>query len=83
MARDAVYPSELIGKKVTIIASANHSLIGLTGLIVDETRSTLVLESAHRRKVILKKGVTLRFGDTGRVILGVSLVKKPEERLKG
>ncbi|MEM1508933.1 MAG: ribonuclease P protein component 1 [Thermofilaceae archaeon] len=76
---------ELIGLKVSIIGSRNPSQVGLTGIVVDETMKTLVLETFNGRKRVLKEGTSFLFYLPGCVKLSVNgreLIGRPEDRLK-
>lgn len=50
---------ELIGRNVTIIESSVIHLIGLSGIVVDETKNTLKLKTNNGLKIIIKSIVTL------------------------
>jgi len=78
------YRYELIGKQVKITKAANESLVGLTGTIVDETKHTLVIDTAHGRKTVIKKGVTLSVMVDGQeCVMDASMIDMaPEERVK-
>ncbi len=73
----------LINKKVKIIKSSNKTLEGIEGLIIDETKNTLLIESDKIRKV-LKKEVKLKINTQNRMIVidGNDLIGRPEKRLK-
>ncbi len=77
------FPHELIGKEITITRADNHSLLGITGKVVDETKFTLKVKHEEKTKILLKKNITFRIGATGLVIEGKNIAKRPEERLKG
>lgn len=76
------FPGELIGEEIEVIHSKNRSMLGMKGRIVDETKTTLVLEKKEARKVLFKSGITIQLLRTGRVIVGTSIMRRPEERLK-
>lgn len=78
----SMFPGELIGEEIEVIHSQNRSMLGMKGRIVDETKTTLVLESAKARKTLLKNSITIKVLRTGRVIVGASIVRRPEERMK-
>lgn len=40
---------ELIGKCITVISSSNRNLIGIRGIIMDETRNTFVLKTTRQK----------------------------------
>lgn len=78
----STFPGELIGEEIEVIHSRNRSMLGMRGRIVDETKTTLVLERKEARKVLFKSGITIQLLRTGRVIAGTSIMRRPEERLK-
>lgn len=83
MTRELSFFQELIGKKIEVVNSTNKQLIGLKGVVVDETKSTLtILAEGERRISLLKAVVTFRLEETGLVISGVDIVRRPEERIK-
>lgn len=76
---------ELIGLRASIWRSKNPQLRGTRGLVIDETRNTLVLEQKTGRKTIPKDISTFRFWlPNGAVVEvdGARLVGRPENRLK-
>ena len=48
---------DLIGKKIKVVDSRNKTLIGLKGLVVDETRNMIVLDN---QKKIAKKDAEIK-----------------------
>ena len=74
---------ELIGLEVAIVGSPDPSLVGVRGLIVDETRNTIVVESAGREKRVPKQGTRFRFDVQGGLeVDGVEILFRPEDRVK-
>ncbi len=84
MVREMVFPDELIGKKLIITKSTNPSLTGLSGTIVDETKALLVI-SDDKGKIyqVLKNTITIKLEGESHLLSGVTLSKRPEERIKG
>jgi len=77
---------ELIGLKVKIAKSSNKSLERISGIIIDETKNMLIIESKGKRKMIPKTEATLSISlENGKVveIEGKLLVGRPEDRIKG
>ncbi len=74
-----LYPHELIGLEVEVVESTNPSCIGLKGKIVDETKNTIKVGD----KVLLKNTIKFKIIETGEVISGEMVMKRPEDRLKG
>ena len=77
---------ELIGLKAEIGASTNNNMVGLCGMVVDETRNMLVIETERRNeKRIAKAGNIFIFELGGGVrvqVKGNRLVSRPEDRIK-
>ena len=71
---------ECIGKHATVTAARNPSNVGITGLVIDESRATLQLQTANGIKTIIKHNVTLAF--PGQTIVGTALVGTVHERIK-
>lgn len=76
---------EFIGLRVEIVQSTNPSLRGKKGVIVDETRNTIVLEEDESLKTVPKQDVRLRVtlprGEKVKVD-GRKLIARPENRVK-
>ncbi len=78
-----IFPGELIGKRIIIVNATNRSLIGLQGKVINETKATLVVLTKGKEAILLKSGLVLRLEHHDKIIKGVDLIKKPEDRLKG
>jgi ribonuclease P protein subunit POP4 len=75
---------ELIGRTVQLCGSTNKSLVGLSGMIVDETRNTLIMQTNRGVKCVPKSNTSLSFTlpDYQRVIVsGSILISQPENRI--
>lgn len=76
---------ELIGLRVEVANSTNKFHVGIRGLVVDETKNLLVIETDKGIKKIQKKGTDFIFmipdGKSVKV-KGTIIVKRPEERVK-
>ncbi len=85
MSKKKVYPYELIGEEIEIISSKNKNNLGLCGKIIDESKTTLKLEIKSKEKSItlIKNNLMFKLSRSGKIIEGISLLKRPEERLKG
>ncbi len=80
---DNISRHELVGLPAVISASANAQLVGMSGVVIDETRSTLVLETQSGVKRIPKDASTWTFRVAGRDIRveGGRILRRPAERL--
>ena len=56
---------EMIGLKTEISESPNNQIIGLTGTIIDETKSTFTINTKNGFKIIPKKQNTWKFFSDG------------------
>ena len=74
---------ELIGLRVSVSAATDPSLVGLRGVVTDETRNTLLVETARGEKRVPKKGTSFAFGESGEMsVRGDTLLFRPEDRIK-
>ncbi len=73
---------ELIGHMIEVIEARNTDIIGIQGIVVNETKYTLQIKQKNDIKTIMKRNTTFRV-DGKTVISGSSILKRPEERLKG
>ncbi len=78
-----VHPLKMnyIGKSMEVIHSKNRSLIGVSGLIVEEGKNTFkILDNENNVKIIPKNVAVFRIGE--HIIDGAMICKRPEERIK-
>lgn len=74
---------ELIGLYTTVVESNDHGIMGLTGKIVDETKSMLILDTKNGIKKIAKENTQWQFSlnDAKTLVSGNTLIKRPQERI--
>ncbi len=72
---------ELIGLKVKVIKSNDSKKIGVNGLIIDETKNTIILDDG---KILPKIECVFEFEVNKEKIEidGKKIMKKPEDRIK-
>jgi ribonuclease P protein subunit POP4 len=76
---------ELIGLTAEVAESTNKSQVGIKGIVVDETKNLVVVETSKGLKRIQKKGAEFIFNipEGKRVkVKGNKIAVRPEERLK-
>lgn len=81
----AIVQSELIGLKGRVVKSSNPSCVGISGVVVDETRNTLVIRQDNRDRVVVKDQAVFQFTLSDGTILeveGSAIVGRPEDRVK-
>ena len=77
--------NELIGLKVRILACKDRKQKGLAGIIVDETKNTLVIDTGKGRvKRVVKKTASFRFysGKKTFIVGGEEINFRPHERIE-
>ena len=84
MEPEQITSDELIGRKVTIIECTDPSWVNQTGLIIDETQQTFLIEIEKKQKRIAKQTATFVFEYHGKktIVKGTRLMYRPEERIK-
>jgi ribonuclease P protein subunit POP4 len=76
---------ELIGLKVRVAKSVSLPHKGIEGVVVDETKNTLVVLSKGKEKVVPKKGSTFKFtlpSGAKAEIVGDRINFRPFDRVK-
>jgi ribonuclease P protein subunit POP4 len=75
---------EFIGLRVKILECTDPNWIGQSGLIIDETKNTFIIEIKNRTKIIAKKSAIFEFIINGEKIniIGEKIVFRPEDRIK-
>ena len=76
---------ELIGLEATVMKSNNEQIVGISGKVVDETKSMLFLNTVNGIKKIPKENVDWKFSfdKNESIVNGNLLTKRPQERLGG
>jgi len=84
MKRRNILKYELIGIEAEVVDARNKANIGIKGMVIDETKNTLVIETEKGKKRVIKQNAVFefRFGKQRVRIDGRLLVGRPEERLK-
>ncbi|DAC73421.1 MAG TPA: ribonuclease P protein subunit [Thermoplasmata archaeon] len=84
MEYEPITSDELIGRTVTIIECTDPSWVNRTGLIIDETQHTFLIENEKKQKRIAKQTATFAFEYHGKktIVKGTRLVYRPEDRIK-
>ena len=80
---DNLHVHEMIGLKTEIVKSSNSQMLGVNGIIIDETKNMFVLDTNLGIKNIPKDINTWKFSlsNEHKEIEGASLTKRPYERL--
>ncbi len=75
---------ELIGLKVEVARSRDKSRKGIKGIVVNETKNTLVIDTPSGRRVVPKLASTFKFvyGKSRFIVDGREINFRPHERLE-
>jgi ribonuclease P protein subunit POP4 len=76
---------EYIGLRVTVVKSPSRERIGISGVVVDETKNTFLIEKDNGKSVTIpKESSRFRFekGGEGFEVEGSDIAYRPEERPK-
>ncbi len=75
---------ELIGLRVKVYKARNRCLEGIEGIVVDETKNMLIVETKKGEKMIPKKGTIFHFYLNDKVVEvdGDVIAFRPEDRIK-
>lgn len=75
---------EFIGLDIEVVKSSNKSQIGIKGIVVNETKNTLIIKTKENEKRIQKKNTTFVFKIPGYKVKvnGNKIIARPEDRIK-
>lgn len=80
-----IFRHEFIGLSVEVIDSNHKGFIGIKGIVIDETRNTIKIDTGIIEKTIPKQDVEILFTlpDGRKVSIdGKVIVARPEDRIK-
>jgi ribonuclease P protein subunit POP4 len=82
--RNRIVKDELIGRRVTIKECTDPTWVNRSGIIIDETEKTFLIEIGNKEKRIAKNIATFEFEYHGKKVTveGSRLVYRPEDRIK-
>ncbi|MGC9099297.1 MAG: ribonuclease P protein component 1 [Candidatus Micrarchaeia archaeon] len=74
--------NELIGLKAKVQRCADKKQEGIEGVVIDETKNTLVLDTSKGIKRVIKKSATFKFyvGNKSFTVKGEEINFRPHER---
>lgn len=76
-----MYNQPWIGRSMNVVDATDTSLIGRSGMVVDETRNTLSLIEGERTLVLNKASITFTVDGSDAVIHGAMVGQRPEDRI--
>ena len=76
----------LIGKEIEILSSLDKSLMGRRGIVLDETKNTLVVRSSPGVRIRIPKSIVqMKLMESTRetILQGDAVLGTPVERIRG
>jgi ribonuclease P protein subunit POP4 len=81
--KNAVLKHEFIGHEIEILGASQKSLVGVRGIVVDETRNMLIIHVGGEDMKIPKKYTVFRIITKNDVVIdGSKIMFRPEDRIK-
>ncbi len=76
--------NELIGLKARVLSSLDKKQRGVFGVVIDETKNTLLLETKEGQRSVIKKTSIFRFyaGKSSFLVDGREINFRPYERIE-
>ena len=68
-----------LSRNLEVIDSTDPTLIGVTGVVTDETKRTIIVQTSHNEITMAKD--TIRFTIEAEEINGSAVGQRPEERI--
>ena len=70
-----------LARNLTVKASPDTQLVGLSGMVVDETRRTIVIDVDGKTKTLAKNVIDFTLDNEGELIQGATVCQRPEDRI--
>ncbi len=70
-----------LARNLTVKASPASDLIGMTGMVVGETRRTIVLDVVGETKTLAKDVIDFTLDNEDEIIKGAMVCQRPEDRI--
>jgi len=70
-----------LARNLTVKASPDADLIGLSGIVVGETRRTIALTIAGQTKTLAKNVIDFTLDNEAEIIQGAMVCQRPEDRI--
>lgn len=70
-----------LARNLTVQASPDSDLIGLSGTVVGETRRTIVVDVGGQTKTLAKNVIDFTLDNEEEIIQGAMVCQRPEDRI--
>ena len=75
-----IYNSNWLGGNLKVISSKDNTLVGRQGLVIDETKKTIMMSENGSQVVLGKASIKFTIDDSDVVIDGALVGQRPENR---
>ena len=75
-----IYNNTWIGTTLNVVGSSDPTLLGRSGIVLDETKNTLVLLDGDAHVTLGKAAITFTIDNSDVVIQGALVGQRPEDR---
>ena len=70
-----------LSRNLTVKASSDADLVGMSGIVVGETRRTIALDVGSETKTLAKNVIEFTLDNEGEPIQGAMVCQRPEDRI--
>ncbi|MBJ03895.1 MAG: hypothetical protein CMB65_04280 [Euryarchaeota archaeon] len=70
-----------LARNLTVKASPDAQLVGLSGMVVGETRRTIAIDVQGEIKTLAKNVIEFTLDNEGELIQGAMVCQRPEDRI--
>ena len=70
-----------LARNLTVQASPDSDLIGLSGIVVGETRRTIAVDVGGQTKTLAKNVINFTLDNEEEIIQGAMVCQRPEDRI--
>ena len=78
---NALLNQSWIGRDMVVTSSPDAALIGRSGLVIDETRETIIILENDREVVLGKNSIEFNIGGSNATVVGTLLRQRSEDRI--
>lgn len=84
MVKNKAMVKEIIGLRAKVLESSDKGRVGISGVIIDETKNTITIENKGEKKILPKAEIVIEVEDCGeKIVLDCrKMLFKPEDRIK-
>ena len=75
-----IYNTNWLGGNLKVISSADNTLVGRQGLVIDETKKTIMMSENGNQIILGKASIKFTIDDSDVVIDGALVGQRPENR---